>query len=75
MVKTQMCRIRRLSLSQRSWEKNGPSAADDGVLSNLPDWVTRCLKCVALWVIVAVWVISANCTLVKLSSDPAHLIL
>ncbi|TKS80057.1 hypothetical protein D9C73_013710 [Collichthys lucidus] len=42
-ARTQMCRIRTLSSIQRSWE-NEPSAADDGVLPNLPDRVTRRLN-------------------------------
>lgn len=68
-----MCRIRRPSLPQCSWEIKGPTLQ---MMVSQPIYLIGSqdtYKSIAFWV--SVWVISANCTLAKLSSDPAGLIL
>lgn len=68
-----MCRIRRPFLPQCSWGENGPARQ---MMVSQPIYLIGSqdtYKSVACWV--SVWVISANCTLAKLSSDPARLIL
>lgn len=68
-----MCRVRRLSSSRRrSWEKQAQQTMVSRLIYLIGSQDARQPGALRP---VSVRLISANCTLVKPSSDPAHLIL